>query len=57
MSRIDKEWAEDRKEEAWNDINKIADLFESCKDDTYYNGYFYDKWSAIKEILEESGWI
>lgn len=57
MSNEYKEWYTDRKEEAWNDLTKIAEIFESSGEDIKYQGYFYDKYEEIKEILIHGDWI
>lgn len=51
MSNEYKDWYTDRKEEAWEDIIKIADLFDTDDIDDF------DRFDNIKHILEEGGWI
>lgn len=56
MSNEYKEWEKDRKEEAWIAINKISEIFENAGEETFYQGYFRDKWYEIKNILEKYWW-
>lgn len=52
MSNEYKEWEKDRAEEAWNDINKIAEIAEL---DNHANTEecFY----KIVNVLKEGGWL
>lgn len=56
MSNEYKEWFEDCKEQAWEDIGKIADIveeWEQFKD----GGQAYEYFSKIRDILKESRWL
>ena len=57
MSNAYEDWYTDRKEEAWTDLNRIAEIFENTNEDVKYQGYYYDKYEEIKKILESGGWI
>lgn len=57
MSNAYEDWYTDRKEEAWTDLNRIAEIFEDTNEDVKYQGYYYDKYEEIKKILESGGWI
>lgn len=55
MSNIYKELEEDRKEEAWDTICKIAEVievWEEFKD----GGAGYECFSQIRDIMKEGGW-
>lgn len=52
MSNEYREWEEDRKIEAWNDICKIADLWEEWDNNSSFDFYW-----KIKRVLEEGGWL
>lgn len=56
MSSAYEDWYTDRKEEAWTDLNRIAEIFEDIND-VKYQGYYYDKYEEIKKILESGGWV
>ena len=45
-----------RKEEAWEDLAKIASIIEEQKDSIIYQGFFYKQYERIKEILQEGEW-
>lgn len=55
MSNEYKDWAEDCKEQAWEDIGKIADLIEEW-DEFKDGGQAYDYFHKIYDIIKESGW-
>ena len=58
MSNEYKEWEADRKEEAWCDLNKIAEIYEKMqKDKIIYPGVYYDLYENVREILRQGGWI
>ena len=51
MSNEYRVWLEDRKEEAWETIIKIAELFDNDEIDDF------DRFDKIKEMLERGNWI
>ena len=52
MSNEYKEWEKERALEAWDDIHKIAEIFENeCYD------YPEDRIMDIEEILKNGGWL
>lgn len=58
MSNEYKEWEADRKEEAWRDLNKIAEIYEKMqKDKVVYPVVYYDLYENVREILRQGGWI
>ena len=58
MSNEYKEWEADRKEEAWRDLNKIAEIYEKMRrDKVVYPGVYYDLYENVREILRQGGWI
>lgn len=54
MSNEYKDWFDDRAHEAWEDLTKIAELWEEWEKARNSSFDFYWK---IKKVLEEGGWI
>ena len=56
MSNEYKEWEKDRAEEAWDTLNKIAEVIEDWeifKD----GGAGYECFSQIRDIMKKDGWV
>ena len=56
MSNEYKEWEEDRKIEAWDDICKIAEVVEKWRDEGLGDG-LCDSFLEIVDILDKGGWV
>ena len=54
-SKTDRE--EDRKEEAWDDICKIADLVEDWKNKGSRSSDIIYTFLDIVKVIEEGGWL
>ena len=57
MSNPYKEWEEDRKIEAWNDIYKIADFIEDWKNKGSKSSDIIYVFLDIVRVIEEGGWL
>ena len=57
MSNPYKEWEEDRKEEAYEDIIVIAEIIENWREKGSDSGYMCDTFFNIINILDKGGWI
>ena len=57
MSNPYKEWEEDRKIEAWNDICKIADFIEDWKNKGSKSSDIIYVLLDIVRVIEEGGWL
>ena len=57
MSNPYKEWEEDRKEEAYEDIIIIAEIIENWREKDSDSGYMCDSFFNIIDILDKGGWI
>lgn len=51
MSNPYKEWLEDRKDQAWEDIGKIAEFL------SYDDKDEIDKLEYVYKVLNEGGWL
>ena len=56
MSNPYKEWIEDRQEDAFEDISKIAVLYDKWKDEPNASDII-NIFFEVKEILEKGDWI
>lgn len=57
MSNPYREWEEDRKIEAWNDIYKIADFIEDWKNKGSKSSDIIYVLLDIVRVIEEGGWL
>ena len=57
MSNPYREWEEDRKIEAWNDICKIADFIEDWKNKGSKSSDIIYVLLDIVRVIEEGGWL
>ena len=57
MSNPYREWEEDRKIEAWNDIYKIADFIEDWKNKGSKSSDIIYVFLDIVKVIEEGGWL
>ena len=57
MSNPYKEWEEDRKIEAWDDICKIADFIEDWKNKGSKSSDIIYVLLDIVRVIEEGGWL
>ena len=57
MSNPYREWEEDRKIEAWNDIYKIADFIEDWKNKGSKSSDIIYVFLDIVRVIEEGGWL
>ena len=57
MSNPYKEWEEDREEEAWDDIHKIADFVEDWKNKGSKSSDIIYVLLDIVRVIEEGGWL
>ena len=57
MSNPYKEWKEDRKEEAWDDICKIADFIKDWKNKGARSSDIIYAFLDIVKVIEEGGWL
>ena len=57
MSNPYKEWEEDRKIEAWDDIRKIADFFDDWKKKKKKSSDIIYEFLEIVKVIEEGGWL
>ena len=57
MSNEYKEWEEDRKIEAYEDIIVIAEIIENWRKKGSDSGYMCDSFFNIIDILDKGGWI
>ena len=57
MSNPYREWEEDRKKEAWDDIHKIADFVEDWKNKGSKSSDIIYVFLDIVRVIEEGGWL
>ena len=57
MSNEYREWEEDRKIEAYEDIIVIAEIIENWREKGSDSGYICDSFFNIIDILNKGGWI
>ena len=57
MSNEYREWEEDRKIEAWDDICKIADFVEDWKNKGSSSSDILYAFLDIVKVIEEGGWL
>ena len=57
MSNPYREWEEDRKIKAWNDIYKIADFIEDWKNKGSKSSDIIYVLLDIVRVIEEGGWL
>lgn len=57
MSNPYKEWEEDREEEAWDDICRIADFVEDWKNKGSKSSDIIYEFLEIVKVIEEGGWL
>ena len=57
MSNPYKEWEEDRKIEAWNDICKIVDFIEDWKNKGSKSSDIIYEFLEIVKVIEEGEWL
>ena len=57
MSNPYKEWIEDRQEDAFEDISKIAVLYDKLKERGYTEEDIDATFYEVMEILEKGDWV
>lgn len=56
MSNEYKEWKNDRAEEAWETLHKIAEVIEAWEE-FKDGGAGYECFSQIRDIMKKEGWV